>query len=354
MPNPDAHLPFAGKGKRLRFTGNGGEYFRIWIVNLLLTILTLGIYSAWAKVRRTQYFYQHTQLDGTGFEYHGDPISILKGRAIAFTILAAYYLSAEYSVYIGIAFMLLMILATPWLIWRSLQFKLYNSSYRGIRFGFRGNLASAYKMYLLLPLFGLFTFYLAAPFVHQRLKKFQHQESRFGDTHFDFDASVSSFYKMYLIGFLVAVGGSIAIFTVFGGASMLLIMQGGKQMEAAAMLPVFLAIFLSYAWLFTMGPLFLTMIQNLIWNHTRLGPHLFAANLRWGRVIFITFTNLLGIVCTFGLYLPFAKVRMTKYLVESIYIKVAGDLDNFVASTQERVSTTSEGMADFLDFDLSF
>jgi uncharacterized membrane protein YjgN (DUF898 family) len=37
------------------FRGTGGEYFRIWIVNLLLTILTLGIYSAWAKVRQLRY-----------------------------------------------------------------------------------------------------------------------------------------------------------------------------------------------------------------------------------------------------------------------------------------------------------
>ena len=35
----------------LEFRGNGYEYFRIWIVNILLTIMTLGIYSAWAKVR---------------------------------------------------------------------------------------------------------------------------------------------------------------------------------------------------------------------------------------------------------------------------------------------------------------
>ena len=35
-----------------RFHGNGAEYFRIWIVNFLLTLLTLGVYSAWAKVRK--------------------------------------------------------------------------------------------------------------------------------------------------------------------------------------------------------------------------------------------------------------------------------------------------------------
>ena len=33
------------------FTGDGKEYFRIWVVNLLLTLATFGIYSAWAKVR---------------------------------------------------------------------------------------------------------------------------------------------------------------------------------------------------------------------------------------------------------------------------------------------------------------
>ena len=39
-----------------RFTGTAREYFGIWIVNILLTIVTLGIYSAWAKVRRMRYF----------------------------------------------------------------------------------------------------------------------------------------------------------------------------------------------------------------------------------------------------------------------------------------------------------
>ena len=44
----------------LEFRATGAEYFRIWIVNLLLTIITLGIYSAWAKVRRLRYFYGST------------------------------------------------------------------------------------------------------------------------------------------------------------------------------------------------------------------------------------------------------------------------------------------------------
>src|SRR6187402_3726843 len=69
------------------FRATGGEYFRIWIVNLLLTIVTLGIYSAWAKVRRLRYFYGSTLLDGHSFEYHATPMAILKGRLLVF---AAY------------------------------------------------------------------------------------------------------------------------------------------------------------------------------------------------------------------------------------------------------------------------
>ena len=62
-----------------RFTGTGGEYFRIWIVNVMLSVVTLGIYSAWAKVRRLQYFYRHTRISGASFDYHGNPLAILKG-----------------------------------------------------------------------------------------------------------------------------------------------------------------------------------------------------------------------------------------------------------------------------------
>ena len=42
----------------VEFTGNAGEYFKIWIVNIALTVVTLGVYSAWAKVRKLRYFYK--------------------------------------------------------------------------------------------------------------------------------------------------------------------------------------------------------------------------------------------------------------------------------------------------------
>ena len=60
---------------RPQFTGRAGEYFGIWFVNLLLSIVTLGIYSAWAKVRTERYFYGNTSLAGANFEYLASPIA---------------------------------------------------------------------------------------------------------------------------------------------------------------------------------------------------------------------------------------------------------------------------------------
>jgi uncharacterized membrane protein YjgN (DUF898 family) len=75
-PDPSSRqLPF-------EFSGNGLEYFRIWLVNVALSILTLGVYSAWAKVRTNRYFWRHTHLDATSFDYVANPVAILKGRLL--------------------------------------------------------------------------------------------------------------------------------------------------------------------------------------------------------------------------------------------------------------------------------
>ena len=63
------------KGQDLRFTGTGKEFFGIWIINVVLSICTLGIYSAWAKVRTKRYFYGNTILAGSSFEYVANPMA---------------------------------------------------------------------------------------------------------------------------------------------------------------------------------------------------------------------------------------------------------------------------------------
>src|SRR6218665_2252126 len=53
-------MPGDGYTPPLAFTGGTGAYFRVWIVNLLLCCVTLGLYTPWARQRTAQYFYRHT------------------------------------------------------------------------------------------------------------------------------------------------------------------------------------------------------------------------------------------------------------------------------------------------------
>lgn len=347
--------PFSDEPQRFTFSGTGSEYFRIWIVNLLLSIVTLGIYSAWAKVRRTRYFYGSTQVAGGSFEYHGNAVAILKGRIVAFILIIFYNVAFEISDLVGLLAVAALLIVAPWLIWRSLQFKLYNTSYRGIRFGFRGDGKGIYTAFLLWPLLAIVTFYLAAPFAHQRIKKYQHEQSRFGATHFSFDGTVGRFYIAYLIVFAIWLTGIAAISLTLGGALFAAI-AGGLDRETssnAGALAIFTFLLALYAWMFIIIPIFATLIQNLVWNHTQLGPHRFASEMKWTRMAFIAVTNIIGILCTFGLFLPFAKIRAMKYRVESMSLLPDGSLDHFIAAERELISATGEGMADLLDFDLS-
>ncbi len=320
------------------FTGTGSEYFKIWIVNLLLSIVTLGIYSAWAKVRRMQYFYRNTRLAGSSFDYHGTPKAILKGRVIAFSLLAIYSAAGELNPILGAALGLLIATIMPWLIVRSLRFKLYNSSYRGLRFGFAGSDRQAYRVFLLYPLLTGLTLFMLAPFTHQRIKQFQHQNSRFGNTSFNFDATVKSFYAIYfqILGIVVA----LSILTA--------IMFKNELSWMMALLPfAFLAAFLVATSYLAVA------LPNLIWNSTCLGNHRFHSRLEVLPYLWISFSNLLGIGLTLGLFIPFATIRMMRYKLEHMSMTTHGDWAEFVADQQQFISATGEETAEMFDVDIS-
>jgi uncharacterized membrane protein YjgN (DUF898 family) len=330
----------------VKFQGSGSEYFRIWIVNILLTILTLGIYSAWAKVRRNQYLYSCTQIDGSSFEYHGNPIAILKGRIAAVILIGGYNLALSRSFTVAMVILAVMAVVMPWMLWRSLQFRLHNTSYRGIRFGFDGSAGGAYKTFLAYPALAAFTLWIFfGPLMHQRIKRFQHTESRFGTRHFSFSATAGDFYTVYyafgIPALLILFGIGYAFF------------PGKGLMDPETMNTFGTVMIALYLLTLVAGSVFMAMMQNLVWNHTHLGEHSFESNVQWSRMAFITVTNLIGIVCTLGLFTPFATIRALKYRLESASMIAASPLDDFVAATGDEVNATGDGMADLLDFDLS-
>jgi len=121
------------------------------LVNIILSVITLGIYSAWATVRRKQYFYGNTKLLGSSFEYLASPVKILKGRIIVAGFFILYSAISTIAPIISGIMSLVFILILPWLIVRSLVFNARNSAFRNIRFGFKGSIMEAVKVYILWP-----------------------------------------------------------------------------------------------------------------------------------------------------------------------------------------------------------
>src|SRR5579863_6261120 len=111
----------------LEFRGSGGEYFRIWIVNLAFTIATVGIYSAWAKVRTMRYFRGNTFLAGHPFDYHASPFRILIGRVIAVSVLLGYGITARLHPLAAGAWIVFFVVIAPWLLVSSLRFNARNT-----------------------------------------------------------------------------------------------------------------------------------------------------------------------------------------------------------------------------------
>lgn len=354
----DQTQPLRPEPQALRFNGNGGDYFRIWIVNLLLSIVTLGIYSAWAKVRRLQYFYRNTELAGSGFEYHGNPLTILKGRIVAVLLFVIYNNGFKVSPTVGVISIVLVAAVLPVLLRNSLRFRLHNSSYRGLRFGFRGSAGGAYRVFLGGFVGSLLTLYLAAPFFHQRIKKYQHGNSYYGQTPFSFSATPGAFYGIYLRAALMLIG---AMFLAGFAAATLTPgflphpTHGAKPDPHQAMqFGLAIVFFIYLPVLLLIGPYVTARLQNLIWNHTRLGEHRFEYRLSARRLLWLYLTNLLGIAVTLGFFSPWAMVRLARYRAECMTLIPAGPLEGFIADQSPEVGAIGEETAGVFDIDISF
>lgn len=122
---------------RVVFTGSASEYFGIWIINAALTILTLGLYGPWAKVRREQYFHWNTYLAGHSFDYTADPWNLLKGRLLLFGFVVSFSIVGAVLPIVNLLFSAIAIAVAPFVITQALRFRARYTSYRNIPFRFR-------------------------------------------------------------------------------------------------------------------------------------------------------------------------------------------------------------------------
>jgi uncharacterized membrane protein YjgN (DUF898 family) len=357
----DGAVPAARGTIPFKFTATGAEYFRIWIVNLLLTLVTLGIYSAWAKVRRLRYFYGNTSVADSAFEYHGQPIQILKGRLIAAAALIVYSATTHFWPLSIFVFAPLLAFAIPWVIVRSRKFQMQVTSWRNLRFRFHGTYGGAFAAYIGWAIVAVITLYIMLPHLLYKRVKFLLSETSFGGQRLRFEKTVGPYYKLYYVTLLIGLGMMVAavivmavIGGIIGGISGLSGMAGpspksvGSVLLSLVMSGVFALLFLPIVAMFE------RKFLNENFDGLRIGPHTVRCRLETGRLAQIYITNLLGMIFTLGLFYPWARVRRMQYQFESMSLETVGSLDGFVADADKAQSATGEELGEFFDVDFGF
>ncbi|MBS0314005.1 MAG: DUF898 domain-containing protein [Proteobacteria bacterium] len=365
--------------QRFQFTGSGGEYFRIWIVNVLLTIVTLGIYSAWAKVRRLRYFYNNTRLAGSSFDFRGSPIAILKGRVIAFLLLLLIQVP-----FLGAVVLIFYFALLPWFIYRSMRFHLANTTYRNLRFAFMGTAGGIYRA-ILFPIaiilisvvmsfivhfasrgigsvmlaISIFAFYGIGPYIQYRIRAYVTAGSRMGTAQFGLHVGPGRYYLAYVVavGYWIAyVAVAFAILaTVFGldlsslQGTMDAIKEGSIPHRVAMI--ILLAVF--YIGMLAVVPLVQGMLQNTVWSGTSLERKAFQSDLRVANYVVTWLGVTILTVITIGLYRPFAVVQLARLRLEALSWQ--GSPDDLIA-VQRAGSDAAAGaeITDMMDVDFGF
>jgi uncharacterized membrane protein YjgN (DUF898 family) len=343
---PQAHvLPTTYPERQFEFRGSAGEYFRIWIVNLALSIVTLGVYSAWASVRTRRYFYANTWLAGSPFEYSAKPLPILRGRLIAALMFACYVFAGRTSPRLQLLTAALIAIVMPWLIVRGLAFRARYSAWRGLPFRFEPDTPGAYRWYLAMYLLILPTFGLIYPYIKARQQQWTVQHHRYGNADFDFKADMADYYLVLFATIGIAIAWFVAVAFVAGGTMDYFNTHYGRTglrdhmilflvVMYAAYLPAYLGIYAFNR----------SRMLNLLYNNSELaGGHRLQSTLSYWAMLWIYLSNTLAIIFTLGMAVPWAKVRMVRYRTSKLVLQPAGDLDVFVAETTAQADPSAVG-----------
>jgi uncharacterized membrane protein YjgN (DUF898 family) len=336
----------------VHFTGSGSEYFRIWSVNLLLMLVTLTFYYPWAKVRRLQYFHRNTLVDGNPLDFHGSPLKMLRGYLLVGVLVLLYSAAGNVSALAGLAAFVIVAALWPALLKSSMQFRLANTSWRGLRFRFTGTVSGAYRA--LLPLFlpgllitaalvgvddqahppqwyGLWTGAVllltlaVAPWLWFNLKRYQHQNYALGQARTELRSHAAAFYMVF-----VKTGGVLLLLLVLfvglailaSGASVSALNAGGIRdvLTTGLVLVLFTLSLYLFASNIIARAYFVSRMQNLVWSRTGNDGLRFRSRLSFRPYVMLQLKNWLLILFTLGLYWPFAAVANARMRLQALNV----------------------------------
>jgi uncharacterized membrane protein YjgN (DUF898 family) len=372
----------------VRFVGSGSEYFRIWIVNLLLTLITLGFYYPFAKVRRLRYFYGATEVDGHPLSFHADPWKMLRGYVLVALLVGAYSGAGRVSPVAGLVAFLIVGLVWPALWYSSMRFRLANTGWRGLRLRFIGRMGGAYlamapgfvlglsfvglglavqmlavpskvptagarTVLMILPLLSL-VMVLALPALFWLLRRYQHSNLALGEEHTRFETPVSSFYgaalRVFGIGLVTASVGGIAAAVLMAGLRTGAAERGtGSPFSwvgwvVLAVMLLFYQVVIVSAWT--------AWMQDRVWNGTRSAHLRFQSRLKASSLIGVKALNALLTLITLGLYYPFAAVALARLRLQAVTVLSRVTPESLVADAPEAEAAAGDAAGDFFGLDV--
>ena len=340
-PPPPAEPP----AQPIVFHGKTEEFFRIWIVNTLLTLLTLGVFFAWAKVRKRRYLRGSTELLGHRFDYRASPVRLLIGHVVVLALVLAYSLFGVVYPWVRFGVIGLAALLLPWIVVRSMGFNAHNTVYRGLRFRFNRSLSAATKVYLLEPAMLVLTLGLYYPAWQCSKRTYAITNHRFGDAYFRFTAKVGRFYSTYFIAGLLLV-----IAAIVGSVGMAILKNFTGEIENTYVQLV--PFFVLYGFGFYLSKhLIYARLFNHVWNNTRLDEHRFHARLDTNKWLGLQLVNLGAILISAGMLYPWAHIRAQRYVASCLEFLPAGSIDQIQRLGGSSGNATSDMAAEFIGLD---
>ena len=356
---------------QLRYRGEIADLYKIWLKNLFLQIVTLGIYRFWAKTNMRRYIWSAFSFDHESFEYTGTGGELFKGFLKAMVFFFVPVLALQMSILIWpqaavLAFIFVPFLLVLWgmAIFGAFQYRLSRTNWRGIRGGLQGS-AWAYGLrWAVGTIFIPASLLLALPFITRYRARYIIDSASFGNWQASLDpqtrACALRFYIPLLINsvVLLAIAGAIyyLVLDVYAEeyAAFLELLAGQDQ---RALDLAIVAVALTYVVVLSMfgmvAIIYLSAFTKEVVNHTRIGN--MRLHMEFNFWDYFKYTVLYSLLqgLSLGLVGPLVLHWRCRLLAERLSVRGRGDLSSLLQSQVEK-PTSGEGLLEAMDVDLAF
>lgn len=325
------------------FRGAGGTLLGMQIANVCLTLVTLGVYHFWGKAKIRRYLFSHTSFGNDRFAYHGTGKELYQGFLKAMLVFGIPYFSLgaahtflDLPRWVDLLSQalagLVLFLYVPVAMVNARRYRCTRTSWRGIRFSFRGHTTDFLTLYVRGWGFTLLTLGSYYPYFQTQRQAFFHAHTYFGNQRFGFTGHGSGL----MVPFAVTL---VSTYVVLGLCGLALAFQLTNATLTLLLIP------------FVLGPLWIRLLglkQKYCWDHTTFGEARFSSSITWQRLFSLYLGNLGLLLVTLGWAWPWVTVRNARFFLGTLSLQGPVDLNRVLQDTAQS-SVTGEGISNLLD-----